>query len=369
VLVKEQRSSKQRQLGNGLGRWLLLFIVVPLAFAILGAGLPWAAGNTGELSTATRSTRCPAVILYFSRGSGQRPALNSPGIELYRALWKRYGRHEVARVENGYPAVPVTSEIRGRKLPDLRFGRYRKSVAQGVTSARVGIRDLVSLCPQSHLILGGYSQGAQVTRITLGDLTSREQARVAAVLLFGDPYFNPKEDVVTYFPSENRKRHGILVTRFNARSIRISPRYRGRIFSWCHRRDIICQGQGRVQKGQHGNYDDDIPAVMRQIAPLLDRLKVKPSATTYTYAVAGACVFDTCALEKWNGPGKSFEPVGSVGEGEPVKVVCQTVGEIVAGENGLSSDIWDQLDDGAFVPDYYVSTPGAGAPSAPIPSC
>jgi hypothetical protein len=61
------------------------------------------------------------------------------------------------------------------------------------------------------------------------------------------------------------------------------------------------------------------------------------------------------SLAEWTGPGTG-EVVRSVGgNGTAVVVVCQTTG---ATEDGLPYIVWDKLDDGYYVYDYYLDTPG-----------
>jgi hypothetical protein len=87
---------------------------------------------------------------------------------------------------------------------------------------------------------------------------------------------------------------------------------------------------------------------------------------------ASACVADTdgdCwspnyqtwrtdgSLAVWTGPG-----IGSIeswlgGNGSKVEVICQANGKT---EDGLSYTVWDQMDDGGWVYDYYITTPGDG---------
>jgi hypothetical protein len=81
------------------------------------------------------------------------------------------------------------------------------------------------------LILLGYSQGAQVTGNVYQRLKPGERRRIAAVVLWGDPRFNPLD------LKANREDHpgvGLL-----------GPRSRfpdpGKVFSYCNTHDPICQ--------------------------------------------------------------------------------------------------------------------------------
>jgi hypothetical protein len=372
VTVSERGSSTSRRGAADRRRsWAVAIPLLAIALAIAGVGLPWAVGRTGGGPAATSATECPPLDLYYSRGSGQ-PTGASPGAELYHRLRHKYGSGEVKEVENPYPAASVTFKLklfkRESKIPKLRLLQYRRSVAAGVSSELGGISALLAACPKSRLILGGYSQGAQVTRLVIRALKSRDRAAIVAVALFGDPYFNPSEPPVTYFPPGNRLRRGLLVPA-RAKKIAVPKTYDGRVFSWCHYGDIVCQGPGRNRKGAHGGYEKDVPQVLRRIASLLAEERIRPPRRAFTHLVTGTCAASTCALAAWSGPGTKFEHVGSVADGEQVGVVCQTVGETITGSNGVSSHIWDELDDGTYVSDFYLNTPNVDAPSPPIPSC
>lgn len=65
----------------------------------------------------------------------------------------------------------------------------------------------------------------------------------------------------------------------------------------------------------------------------------------------------------------SFKMAGSLHEGQEVNILCQALGEVVVGQNGGSSSIWDRLDSRAFVSDYYISTPNVGTYSPPLSPC
>jgi surface antigen len=92
--------------------------------------------------------------------------------------------------------------------------------------------------------------------------------------------------------------------------------------------------------------------------------------TYYPYSVVGTCDDGQCGLNIRSGPGYSEYPlVGKKYDGEEVRVVCQGYGEAFTSPSGGSSRIWDKLTDGNWVIDYYVSTPGRGVPSQPLPPC
>jgi hypothetical protein len=352
------------------------------AICLVGLSSPSSIGAQSAIGGSSSSAGCPRIIVYFSRGSGQSIAgvkdpgvsgggrgLDNPGFQLYNALVARFGKNAVGSMANGYPAILVRFRPR---FP----AKYFVSVAEGVTSATRNISDLTLLCQKSWLVLAGYSQGAQVTRTVLSKLNGRQQTHIAAVVLFGDPYFMPTEPNVTAFPGFNPEHRGVLRQFKPARATPIGAAYSGRVLSWCHALDVICQGvHGRENRGaEHRTYWQDAPTAAEAVAGRLARLPHNPPSDLQRrpsrYRIVGTCNTGTCALAEWSGPGiASFRMVGSLHEGQAVNILCQAPGEVVAGQNGGSSSIWDRLDSGAFVSDYYISTPNVGTYSPPLPLC
>ncbi|KDN80472.1 DUF6973 domain-containing protein [Kitasatospora cheerisanensis] len=60
-------------------------------------------------------------------------------------------------------------------------------------------------------------------------------------------------------------------------------------------------------------------------------------------------------LAQWTGPGSGQVAGRLPGNGTEVRVVCQTNGPTV---DGLPYTLWDRLDTGLYVYDYYLTTPG-----------
>jgi lysophospholipase L1-like esterase len=78
------------------------------------------------------------------------------------------------------------------------------------------------------------------------------------------------------------------------------------------------------------------------------------------FAVANS----TIAVNLRRGPGTSFPVVGSAAPGSSLDISCQTRGSVVFG-----SSVWDQLTSGAFISDFYTSTPGFDAFSPSLAEC
>jgi hypothetical protein len=93
--------------------------------------------------------------------------------------------------------------------------------------------------------------------------------------------------------------------------------------------------------------------------------------TSFRYYVYGTCADGLCGLNKRAGPGYSgYSVVGVLVDSDPVDIVCQTTGELVTPNHGVASNVWDQLVDGSYVTDVYITTPGTGGGfTDPIPRC
>ncbi len=70
-------------------------------------------------------------------------------------------------------------------------------------------------------------------------------------------------------------------------------------------------------------------------------------------------------IHERSGPGTDYPVVGDVADHAAVRVSCQLrTGSAVGG-----SHIWDRLDDGTWVTDYFVDTPAVDDFTAGIPEC
>lgn len=92
--------------------------------------------------------------------------------------------------------------------------------------------------------------------------------------------------------------------------------------------------------------------------------KARVGTVYHVYGTCAAGAGHTCGLNERRRPTTHSEPRGQLRDGVGVAVVCQTVGEKQTNSNGVSTDIWDKLDTGAYVTDLYVDTPqiGTGIP-------
>src|ERR671910_2520478 len=75
-------------------------------------------------------------------------------------------------------------------------------------------------------------------------------------------------------------------------------------------------------------------------------------------------VTSSTALNARTGPSSAYSIVTSYAPGATLAVLCQTAGQKVG-----TTAVWNRLTNGAWVSDYYISTPSNTTFSAPLPRC
>lgn len=129
--------------------------------------------------------KCPDIEVIFARGTNDAPDLGRPGQAFADALRSQVGGRTVGTYGVNYPA-------------SYDF----LTAADGANDAVNRITALASSCPDTKIVLGGYSQGAAVVDMLagippLGDkvgdigsappLPSSLMPQIAAVVAFGNP--------------------------------------------------------------------------------------------------------------------------------------------------------------------------------------
>jgi hypothetical protein len=176
---------------------------------------------------------CPSLLFAGVRGSGEtttdHDGFGKTVADVKSRLAKRFPKMEAHAID--YPAVPVLYKA------GAYDAAYNKSVKEGRAVLKAFLNLVASKCPKTRYIGVGYSQGAHVVGDIFGDLKSATwQKRVAAVVLFGDPRFNPKQTVVNEGTYE-RKLSGIY--KFQP-ARQTPPTLTNRTKSYCIRGDAVC---------------------------------------------------------------------------------------------------------------------------------
>lgn len=205
---------------------------------------------------------CPDVEFIFARGSGE--SLGDDSMTAWRASIEAelqdssltYDFYELGSAEQGgfsYPAVAVAGSTEGyfnllgavvSGGESLEFGA---SVVSGSRELQSYITQTSRACPDTHYVLGGYSQGAMVVSRTLPSL---DADKIVYAATFGDPklYLPEGKGIVpaaclgrdfsnyrAYVP-DCRAYEGVLGSYRPYQS----TGYLDKLGAWCNTKDVMC---------------------------------------------------------------------------------------------------------------------------------
>src|SRR3954447_11468540 len=129
-----------------MSRWLAAPAVAAAALiAPQTAGVAAAAPEPATAPAATPLSSCPKVEVVFARGTFEAPGVGATGQAFVDALNARLGGDPVDVYGVNYPA-------------SLDF----PAAADGVVDASNRVQAIAANCPDTRIVLGGYSQGAAV---------------------------------------------------------------------------------------------------------------------------------------------------------------------------------------------------------------
>jgi hypothetical protein len=106
-------------------------------------------------------------------------------------------------------------------------------------------------------------------------------------------------------------------------------------------------------------YQADFPATYGGVKLTIDADNLDAPVATMAFNYQAAA-----AVRARSGPGPSNPLVKLYSKGAALAVVCQTPGPVTG-----TTKVWDKLNNGSYVTDYYVSTPSKTTYSAPITRC
>jgi cutinase len=155
---------------------------------------------------------CPFSEVVFARGTGEPPGVGAVGQAFIDSLRSQVPERTIEVYPVNYPASPD----------------YRDSASAGADDASTHIESLVANCPNTRVVLGGYSQGASVMDLATDSMPAGVADHVAAVALFGNPSSAYASSLMG----------GPLPT--------IAPAYRTKTIDLCTPDDIICAENGNM---------------------------------------------------------------------------------------------------------------------------
>lgn len=186
--------------------------------------------NTLAMPSASAAP-CPDAEVIFARGTMEVPGVGDTGEAFVNSLRANIGAKSVEVYPVDYPA---TTDF--------------PTAVQGIADARAHILATAANCPDTKMVLGGFSQGAAVigfvTASVVPDGISPADVpapmppdiadHVAAVALFGKP--SPR-----------------FMKVLNNPSVVVGPNYTAKAIDLCVDNDLVCDPQGR-SFGIHTQY-------------------------------------------------------------------------------------------------------------------
>jgi cutinase len=197
----------------------LVVVVVTTWAALLSAPVPSASAQP-----------CPDVEVVFARGTAEPPGVGGVGQAFVDSLRSQVGNRSVGV----YPVDYLASSDFGAGID------YARTVVDGIRDAGAHVQSTAANCPNTRMVLGGYSQGAVVAGfVTSAAVPAAVPAaylsyipkpmapevanHVAAVALFGKPS--------DQFMQEN-----------GVPPVTIGPLYAPKTIELCAPGDDICNG-------------------------------------------------------------------------------------------------------------------------------
>lgn len=144
----------------------------PLA-GFLGAALAttWTSTAVTVAIPSAAAEPCPDVEVIFARGTGEAPGVGGTGQGFVDSLRSQTGGKSVSVYAVNYPASTD----------------YVTSIAAGAGDASAHVQATAANCPNTRMVLGGYSQGASVVDSITQTMPPEVADHVAAVAVLGNP--------------------------------------------------------------------------------------------------------------------------------------------------------------------------------------
>lgn len=220
---RSSRATNARSAGRWAGRGAAAALIIAAAQPLLPNAVP-----------AASAADCPDAEVVFARGTDEPKGMGAVGDAFANSL-----RSQAAGLTIGTYAV------------DYDAGKLQLGSGDGAKDAIKHIKSMASSCPDTKIVLGGYSQGANVVNIVAGNpivgiawgasLPSQFAGNVAAIATFG----NVANRAGTKLPSA-------------------SPMFSGKGIDLCNPADPICHaGEGNEWSGHTDGY---VPAYTTQAA-------------------------------------------------------------------------------------------------------
>lgn len=200
--------------------------------AVLAGSLFVAASGALVAAPQAAAAPCPDVEVVFARGTAETaPPVGLTGLSFAQALRSQLPGKTVSVYGVDYPA---SNNFNNRVA-------FVRNVVDGITAAQDHIKATAARCPNTGIVLGGYSQGAAVAAYAANSgiavparyaeyasqapkpMPESVEPRVKAVVLFAPPSDRWIRDI-------------------GAPEMNVGPRYRPKTVTYCIPGDVVCDG-------------------------------------------------------------------------------------------------------------------------------
>ena len=135
------------------------------------AGVLWTLSIAVLQAPTSAADPCPDVEIVFARGTTEPPGVGGVGEAFVDSLRSQLNGRSVGVYAIDYPASRD----------------FDTSTPAGATDASAHIQSVAANCPNTRMVLGGYSQGAGVIDLSTTAMPPQVADHVAAAALFGAP--------------------------------------------------------------------------------------------------------------------------------------------------------------------------------------
>jgi cutinase len=170
---------------------------------------------------------CPDIGVVFARGTAEPPGVGGVGQRFVDSLRAQ--------------AFPRTVGVHGVNYPAsnnfVEGPAFQLNVVDGVRDEADHVRGVVSVCPNTRMVLGGYSQGAVVTALATSGVLPTGVAPEAAPLPLPTDIADHVDAVVLFgMPA------GWSAVKYGAPVIDVGPTYNAKALQLCAPGDSVCSG-------------------------------------------------------------------------------------------------------------------------------
>jgi hypothetical protein len=234
----------------------LSFAAPATAATRVGTATPTPTTAATDAARPAAPPNCPDFEFIGARGSGEdngipaktRYTAANPTLGMGGPVSDTFLRVSATAAANGvtitpyavpYPAIGIDA-ISGDALVSGDLSAYSKSVELGAHAAAAELERVSRSCPDTGVVMSGYSQGAQAMVAAVLSAPASARKSIVAAVFFGNTYFD-SADTADDYGSFAPGLDGYLVHTGAADDADWAAQFDGApIFDYCHDGDPIC---------------------------------------------------------------------------------------------------------------------------------